>query len=97
MLLINAGGGAERPGAPHDRDPAPAAPRPCSATAREVLEAAGARVLGTALGLDAVRIRAEGVDAADVLLRDVLLDQLDAGLRTAARTGGTPARPTPPG
>jgi hypothetical protein len=65
--------------------------------AREVLEAAGARVLGTALGLDAARIRAEGADAADVLLRDVLLDQLEAGLRTAARTGGTPARPTPPG
>ena len=95
MLLINAGGGAER------RAPTtvirPRLPRAVLGDAREVLEAAGARVLGTALGLDAARIRPEGVDAADVLLRDVLLDQLDAGLRTAARTGGTPARPTPPG
>ena len=65
--------------------------------AREVLEAAGARVLATSLGLDAARIRTEGVDAADVLLRDVLLDQLGEGLRTARRSGGTPARPTPPG
>ena len=65
--------------------------------AREVLEAAGAQVLPTSLGLDAARIRAEGVDAADMLLRDVLLDQLGAGLRTAGRSGGTPARPTPPG
>jgi hypothetical protein len=61
--------------------------------AREVLEAAGARVLGSSLGLDAARIRAEGVDEADVLLRDLLL----ADLRTAERTGGRPARPTPPG
>jgi hypothetical protein len=61
--------------------------------AREVLEAAGARVLETSLGLDAARIRAEGVDAADVLLRDLLV----ADLRTAERTSGTPARPTPPG
>jgi NAD(P)H-dependent FMN reductase len=65
--------------------------------AREVLEAAGARVLATSLGLDAARMRAGGVAAADVLLRDVLLDQLETGLRTAGRTGGTPARPTPPG
>ena len=65
--------------------------------AREVLEAAGAQVLETSLGLDAARIRAEGVDAADVLLRDVLLDQLEAGLRPEGRTSGTPARPTPPG
>ena len=65
--------------------------------AREVLEAAGAHVLAAALGLDAARVRTEGVDAADVLLRDVLLDQLAAGLRPAGRSGGTPARPTPPG
>jgi hypothetical protein len=66
--------------------------------AREVLEAAGAQVLEAALGLDAARIRAEGVDEADVLLRDLLLESL----RTAERsrvpgTFGTPARPTPPG
>ena len=45
---------------------------------REVLEAAGAQVLGTSLGLDAARVRAEGVDAADVLLRDLLLEELGA-------------------
>jgi hypothetical protein len=61
--------------------------------AREVLEAAGALVLTTSLGLDAARIHAEGADRADVLLRDLLL----ADLRTAARTSRTPARPTPPG
>jgi hypothetical protein len=65
--------------------------------AREVLEAAGAQVLETSLGLDAARIRVEGVDAADVLLRDVLLDQLEAGLRPGEQISGTPARPTPPG
>ncbi len=46
--------------------------------AREVLEAAGAQVLATSLGLDAARVRAEGVDAADVLLRDLLLEELGA-------------------
>ncbi len=61
--------------------------------AREVLERAGARVLGTSLGLDAARIRAEGVDGADVLLRDLLLAELLASVRTS----GTPARPTPHG
>ncbi|MDT7743119.1 MAG: hypothetical protein QOE59_2197 [Actinomycetota bacterium] len=67
--------------------------------AREVLETAGAQVLETSLGLDTARIRAEGVDQADVLLRDVLLDQVASGyVRTSAeRTYGTPARPTPPG
>jgi NAD(P)H-dependent FMN reductase len=66
--------------------------------AREVLEAAGAQVLEASLGLDAARIRAEGVDEADVLLRDLLLESLRTAARNRApRTSGTPARPTPPG
>ena len=48
--------------------------------AREVLAAAGARVLPTSLGLDTARIRAEGFGPTDVLLRDLLLDDL-GGLR----------------
>ncbi|MCD2193336.1 hypothetical protein LQ327_08040 [Actinomycetospora endophytica] len=46
--------------------------------AREVLDDAGARVLETSLGLDTARVRTEGFDAADVLLRDLLLDDLAA-------------------
>lgn len=46
--------------------------------ARELLEAAGAQVLSTSLGLDAARVRAEGVDGADVLVRDLLLEELGA-------------------
>ncbi|NMO90055.1 hypothetical protein [Actinomycetospora sp. TBRC 11914] len=46
--------------------------------AREVLRAAGAEVLGEALGIDAARVRATGFDAADVLLREALLGALRA-------------------
>jgi hypothetical protein len=46
--------------------------------AREVLRAAGARVLGNALGIDAARVRAHGFEPADVLLRDAVLDDLVA-------------------
>jgi hypothetical protein len=42
----------------------------------DVLDAAGAHVLDTSLGVDAARVRAEGFDPADVLLRDLLLDRL---------------------
>jgi NAD(P)H-dependent FMN reductase len=46
--------------------------------AREVLLTAGAQVLGHALGIDAARVRAHGFEAADVLLRDAVLDDLVA-------------------
>ena len=62
--------------------------------AREVLAAAGARVLETSLGLDTARIRAGGFETEDVLLRDLLLDDL-GGLRP--RSARTPAAPTPRG
>jgi hypothetical protein len=53
--------------------------------AKDVLDAAGARVLDTSLGLDAARIRAEGFARADVLLRDLLFDRL-AEHRCASRS-----------
>jgi NAD(P)H-dependent FMN reductase len=62
--------------------------------AREVLDAAGADVLDASLGIDAARVRAEGFTAADVVLRDLLLDEL-GGLRPP--TARTPARSTPRG
>jgi hypothetical protein len=46
--------------------------------ARDALDAAGARVVGPALGIDVARVRAGGFDAADVVLRDLLLDELAA-------------------
>jgi NAD(P)H-dependent FMN reductase len=64
--------------------------------AREALDGVGARVLETSLGLDVARIRTEGFDPADVLLRDLVLDRL-AEDAAHLRSGGTPARPTPHG
>jgi hypothetical protein len=46
--------------------------------ARDALDAAGARVVGPALGIDVARVRTRGFDAADVVLRDLLLDELAA-------------------
>ncbi|WP_433801060.1 hypothetical protein [Actinomycetospora sp. CA-084318] len=44
--------------------------------AREALQDAGARVVGPSLGLDVARWRTTGFDEADVLLRDLVLDEL---------------------
>ncbi|WP_157647197.1 hypothetical protein [Actinomycetospora chiangmaiensis] len=46
--------------------------------ARETLQDAGALVVGPAVGIDVARVRARGFDAADVLLRDLVLDELAA-------------------
>lgn len=62
--------------------------------AREVLEDAGARVVGTSLGLDVARIRAGGFAEEDRVLRDLVLDDVAAAL---SGTGRTPAPPTPRG
>jgi hypothetical protein len=58
--------------------------------ASDVLDAAGADVLGTSLGIDAARARTEGFDPADVLLRDLMLDRL---AEAAAPPGIPDARP----
>jgi hypothetical protein len=47
--------------------------------ARDALRDAGARLVGPSLGLDVARVRASGFDAADVVLRDLVLDELAAG------------------
>lgn len=43
---------------------------------RDLLARSGATVVGAALGVDAAQVLATGFDAADVLLRDHLLDEL---------------------
>jgi NAD(P)H-dependent FMN reductase len=54
--------------------------------ARDVLDAAGAHVLEAALGVDSSRVRTEGFDPADVLLRDLLFDRLaEEAVRGALR------------
>ncbi|NYD38520.1 hypothetical protein [Actinomycetospora corticicola] len=47
--------------------------------ARDALREAGARLVGPSLGLDVARVRASGFDVADVVLRDLVLDELAAG------------------
>ncbi|MDL5154649.1 hypothetical protein [Actinomycetospora termitidis] len=64
--------------------------------ARAVLAAHGALLTGPSLGVDAARVRAHGFDAADVLLRDLLLDAL-ADRPVVSGTGRRPAPPTPRG
>lgn len=51
--------------------------------ARDALADAGARVVAPALGIDVARVRTAGFDPADVLLRDLVLDELAAGPGTA--------------
>lgn len=59
--------------------------------ARGILEAGGARVSPVSLGIDVSAVRRSGFDEADVLLRDLVLDDLAGRLRT----GRTPARSRP--
>ncbi|GLZ52750.1 hypothetical protein [Actinomycetospora sp. NBRC 106378] len=46
--------------------------------ARDALRGAGATLVGPSVGLDVARVRAAGFDPADVLLRDLVLDELAA-------------------
>lgn len=59
--------------------------------ARHVLERAGARATPVSLGIDVSAVRRRGFDEADVLLRDLVLDDLAERLRS----GRTPARSRP--
>ena len=61
--------------------------------AREVLVGAGADVVAPSLGIDVAAVRRHGFDEADVVLRDLLLDDLAGRLRS----GRTPARSRPRG
>ncbi|MFC5062691.1 hypothetical protein [Actinomycetospora atypica] len=50
---------------------------------REVLTAAGARPTPVSLGIDVSAVRRHGFDEADVVLRDLVLDELRSGRRPA--------------